>query len=117
LTLLLAAIGVYGVMMQLAEQRRRDFGIRIALGASPSNIRALIVRRALRLTCLGLGLGLLGAAIATRLLGGFLYGISALNPSIFVAVVILLGAVAILASYLPARRAARVDPLETLRSE
>ncbi|HEY6273647.1 MAG TPA: ABC transporter permease [Terriglobales bacterium] len=117
LTLALAAVGVYGVMTQLAEQRRRDFGIRIALGASASNIRALVVRRALGLTGLGLGLGLFGAAIATRLLSEFLYGISALNPSIFAVVIVVLGAVAIIASYLPARRAAKVDPLETLRSE
>jgi putative ABC transport system permease protein len=117
LTLVLAAVGVYGVMTQLAEQRRRDFGIRIALGASASNIRSLVVRRALGLTGLGLGLGLFGAAIATRLLSGFLYGISALNPSIFAVVIVVLGAVAIIASYFPARRAAKVDPLETLRSE
>jgi predicted permease len=117
LTLLLAAVGVYGVMTQLAEQRRRDFGIRIALGASASNIRALILRRTLSLTCRGLGLGVLGAAVVTRALGGFLYGISALNPAIFAAVVMVLCAVAVVAGYLPARRAAQTDPLEALRSE
>jgi ABC-type antimicrobial peptide transport system permease subunit len=117
LTLLLAAIGVYGVMMQMTEQRRRDIGVRIALGALASDIRAWILRRALALTVVGLLAGVVGAAIVTRLLRGFLYGISALDPTIFLGVVLLLCAVALLASYLPARRASKVDPMEMLRSE
>jgi putative ABC transport system permease protein len=117
LTLLLAAIGVYGVMTQLTELRRRDIGIRIALGACPSDIRALIFRRAIALTLPGLAIGVLGAVGASRLLSSFLYGISALNPAIFAGVVVMLCSISLVASYNPARRAGRVDPITVLRSE
>jgi putative ABC transport system permease protein len=117
LTLVLAAIGVYGVMTQLVEQRRREIGIRMALGAVAANILALVLRRALLLTAAGLAAGIAAAAAVTRLMRGFLYGTSMLDPVTFVAVILMLALVALLASYLPARRAAQIDPAATLRAE
>jgi len=117
LTLLLAAIGIGGVMAQMVEQRRRDIGIRIALGALASDILELIFRNALGITMLGIVAGLVGAAAVARLLHTFLYGVPALDPITFAAVILLLAAVSIVAAYVPARRAARVDPMVTLRSD
>jgi putative ABC transport system permease protein len=117
LTLVLAAVGVYGVMTQLVEQRRREIGIRMALGAIATNIMALVLRRALLLTGAGVVAGIVAAAAVTRMMQGFMYGTSVLDPKTFTAVVLMLGLVALLASYLPARRAARIDPAATLRAE
>jgi predicted permease len=117
LTLLLSAIGVSGVMAQMVEQRRRDIGIRMALGALASDVRRLVVSHALKLTLCGFVAGLLGAAAVARLLRGFLFGVSALDPVTFAAVSILLAVVALLAAYVPAHRASKLDPIVTLRSE
>lgn len=117
LTILLAATGVYGVMTQMVEQRRREIGIRMALGAIGANIVALVLRRTLVLTSLGLIAGMVGATLLSRLVRTFLYGTSALDPGVFVGAVAVLGCVALLASYVPAVRAVRVDPNKTLRSE
>lgn len=117
LTLLIAAVGVGGVMAQMVEQRRRDIGIRIALGALASDVRRLVLTQTLRLTFAGIAVGLLGAALAANVLRSLLFGISALDPATFIVVVILLSLVALSAAYIPASRAAKLDPMATLRSE
>jgi ABC-type antimicrobial peptide transport system permease subunit len=117
LTILLAATGVYGVMTQMVEQRRREIGIRMALGAIGANIVALVLRRTLLLTSLGLMAGMAGVILLSRVIRIFLYGTSALDPTVFAGAVLLLACVALLASYIPAVRAVRIDPSKTLRSE
>ncbi|MPY89907.1 MAG: FtsX-like permease family protein [Luteitalea sp.] len=115
--LFLAAIGVYGVLSYAVSQRAREIGIRMAVGADQRDVRRLVLGEGLRFTLVGTGLGLLAALGLTRLLASLLYGVSARDPWIFAAVVLLLGSVALLASYLPSRRAARVDPIVALRAE
>jgi len=117
LAALLAAFGLYGVMSYVVSQRTAEIGIRMALGARSHDVRMLVVRRALALTMTGLGLGLAGAAAATRLLSGFLVDVSPTDPATLASVLVLFTTVALLASWLPARRAAAVDPMRTLRSE
>ena len=114
---LLAVIGLYGVLAYLVAQRTREIGVRVALGAQPADVLRLTLGRGIRLTLLGLGLGLLGALLLTRVMASLLYGVTATDPGTFAAVAALLAVVALLASYLPARRAARVDPIVALRSE
>jgi predicted permease len=114
---LLAAFGLYGVMSYVVSQRTPELGIRMALGARPRDVRLLVVRRALALTLAGLGLGLLGAAGAARALDAFLVGVSPSDPMVLLSVAALFTAVALLASWVPARRAAAVDPIRALRSE
>jgi predicted permease len=113
--LLLAAIGLYGVLAFSVSQRRREIAVRLALGAPPSGVLRLTVREGMTLVAFGLVLGALGAASATRLLRATLFETSVYDPVTFAAVPLLLGAVALAASYLPARRAASVDPIIALR--
>ncbi|MGH7481879.1 MAG: ABC transporter permease [Longimicrobiales bacterium] len=115
--LLLAGIGLYGVMAFGVGQRTREIGIRIALGARPRDVVRMILRQGLRLSAVGLGIGLLASAALTRLISGFLYGVGAFDATAFAAVAVLLAAVALLATYLPARRATRIDPVGAIRSE
>jgi putative ABC transport system permease protein len=115
--LLLAGIGIYGVQAYLVTQRTQEIGLRLALGASVPGILRWVVGRGLRLTTVGLGLGLLAALAVSRMLGGLLHEMSALDPVTFTAVPLILGGVASLASWLPARRAAGVDPMIALRNE
>jgi predicted permease len=115
--LLLAAIGIYGVMSYLVRQRTHELGIRVALGATPFVLIASVVGRALRWTLLGVAVGLAGAWGLTSLISALLFGVSATDPLTFVGVPLLLSAVAILASLIPARRAARADPMLALRGE
>jgi predicted permease len=114
---LLATFGLYGVMSYVVSQRTAEIGIRMALGARAHDVRMLVVRRARALTLAGLALGLLGAAAVTRLLAAFLVNVSPTDPVTLLSVVGLFAAVAVLASWYPARRAAAVDPMRALRGE
>ena len=117
MALLLGVFGIYGVISYAVSQRRREIGIRLALGAQAPDIRGLFVRRGLILAGIGVAIGLGGAAGFTRLMRSLLFGISPLDPITFTAMPVVLAAAAVLASYLPARRAVAVDPVETMRAE
>jgi predicted permease len=115
--LLLTAIGIYGVLAYSVSQRSNEIGIRIALGAAQSNIFRLIVGQAMLLVAISIAIGMLGAFMATHFLNSLLYGVAAWDPITFAAIAMLIAAVAFLACWLPARRAARVDPITALRAE
>lgn len=115
IALLLAAVGTYGVMAYSVAERSREIGIRMAMGAEPVTVRGMILRQGGVLALGGLALGVAGSAALTRLLSSQLYSVGAMDPGTFIVVPLLLGAVALLACYLPAHRATRVDPVEALR--
>ncbi|MEP7272054.1 MAG: ABC transporter permease [Acidobacteriota bacterium] len=115
LAALLAAIGLYGVLAYWVVQRTQEIGIRVALGASGRDIRALVLGQGMRLTAVGIVLGIIGAVSLSRLVSSMLFGISAMDPITIAGVAILFLLVALLACYIPARRATRVDPLIALR--
>jgi putative ABC transport system permease protein len=115
LALVLSAVGVYGLVSYSVTQRMREFGIRMALGAQPSQVLLPVLREGIVLVAIGIALGIAGALAATRVLERFLFGIGATDPLTFAAVAVVLLGVTLLASYLPSRRAARVNPLTVLR--
>jgi predicted permease len=117
LAVCLAMAGVYGVMSYVVGQRLNEIGLRVALGASPADVLRMVLRQSLTLTAAGIVLGLAGAAAVTQLLSSMLFGVKATDPMTYVLVVGLLIAVALLATYVPARRAMRVDPMVALRYE
>ena len=113
----LASVGLYGVTAYTVTQRRHEIGVRMALGARPEQILGMILRRCLVLTSIGVGLGLLIAALATRFFANFLVGVSPTDPLTFGGVALVLIGVALMASAVPARQAARVDPMVALHYE
>jgi len=115
--LLLAALGIYGVIAYAVSQRRRELGIRIALGARPGEVVRLVLSDGLRLTLAGVAIGVVGALATSRLLAGLLVGVGSNDPMTFAAIVLVLVVVALAACWVPARRAARVDPLTALRTD
>ena len=117
MALLLGVVGIYGVIAYAVSQRRREIGIRAALGAQQGELKGMFVRHGLVLAGIGVVIGLGAAAGLTRLMSSLLYGITPLDPVTYVAVPLVLVAATVLASYVPARRAASVDPVEALRVE
>jgi ABC-type antimicrobial peptide transport system permease subunit len=115
--LTLAAVGIYGIMSYAVKRRTREIGIRIALGGAPRDVLQLVVGQGMRLAGVGLLLGLVAALAATRLMAKLLFGVRPNDPVTFVGIGILLSGVALLASWLPARRAVRTDPTTALRTE
>ena len=116
-TLFLGLVGIYGVIAYIVSQRRREVGIRMALGAQSDSVQRIFVSRGLSLTAIGLALGLVAAAALMRLLSSLLFGVNPFDPVTYVAVAASLGTVALIATWLPARQATRIDPMLALRSE
>ncbi|HAK56303.1 MAG TPA: multidrug ABC transporter substrate-binding protein, partial [Acidobacteria bacterium] len=114
---LLSVVGIYGVIAYVASQRTREIGIRMALGAQPGDVSQLFLRHGLAVTAVGVVVGLLGAVGLTRLMSAMLFGVTAMDPATYVAAAVGLGLTALLATYIPARRAANVDPAVTLRAD
>ena len=117
LGLTLTAIGLYGVVAYTVTQRAREFGIRVALGARSAEVLGMVVRSGMSLAGIGLAVGIVIASLATRVLTTTLYGVDPLDPVTFGVVAAVLLTVAMLASYVPARRATKVDPISALRAE
>jgi ABC-type antimicrobial peptide transport system permease subunit len=114
--LILGVVGIYGVISYVVSQRTREIGVRLALGAPTSSVRSMVVRQGVALTGAGILVGLVAAAALSRVMSSLLFGVSAMDPLTYGGVALALGAVAVLASWLPARRAAGVDPAIALRN-
>ena len=116
LALVLSAIGVYGVMAYAVQQRTREIGVRLALGAAPSAVRRMVVFQGMRLAILGVVIGVGGAYMLAHYMATMLFGVAARDLAVFIAVPLLLSVIALLAVWIPAARASRIDPLGALRS-
>jgi putative ABC transport system permease protein len=117
LAVVLAAVGIYGVMSYSVSQRTQEIGVRMALGAQAANVRSMILMQTIKLTALGVAIGLAGAFLVARLLSSLLFGVATHDPLTFLGVTLLLIVVAVVAAFIPARRAMRVDPIVALRYE
>ena len=117
LAFILAAVGIYGIVSYSVAQRTREIGIRVALGAQNRDVLGLVLKEALHLTLFGVALGLIGSFAATRVLTSLLFAVKPTDPATFICLSLLLTLVALLACYIPARRATKVDPLVALRYE
>jgi ABC-type antimicrobial peptide transport system permease subunit len=117
LALLLGAIGLYGVLSYVVAERTREIGVRMALGATASAVRRMVVSQGARVVLIGVIIGVVVAFAATRLLGSLLYGVKPVDPIVFAAMSVMMLAIGVLASYVPARRASGVNPIESLRSD
>jgi ABC-type lipoprotein release transport system permease subunit len=117
LALILGAVGLYGVLSYVVAERTREIGVRMALGATAAAVRRLVVSQGTRVVMVGVVLGVGVAFLSTRLLGRLLYDVKAVDPIVFAIMSLMMLGVGMLASYMPARRASRVDPIESLRSD
>jgi ABC-type antimicrobial peptide transport system permease subunit len=117
IALTLAAVGIYGLVAYTVSRRTREIGLRMALGAARTDVLRMVVRQGMTLVAVGLAVGLALALALSRVLGSLLYEVSAWDPATFAAVAVVLLAIALVASWIPARRATRVDPLAALRYE
>jgi ABC-type antimicrobial peptide transport system permease subunit len=115
--LALATIGIYGVMAYLVNQGTREIGIRMALGANQRTVLRLVVKQGMMLALAGVGIGVVAALVFSRLVSGLLFGVKSTDPLTFAGIAILLAIIALVASYIPARRAARIDPMICLRCD
>jgi putative ABC transport system permease protein len=117
LALTLAAVGIYGIVAYSVTERTHEIGVRVALGAQRRDVIAMVIGQGMAMTVTGTAVGIAASAALARVMSSLLFGVSAVDPATFVAIPLLLIAVALAACYVPARRATRVDPLQTLRSE
>ena len=117
LALILGAVGLYGVLSYVVAERTREIGVRMALGATAGTVQRMVVTQGSRIVMIGVVIGIAAAIAATRLLASLLFGVKAVDPVLFAAMSVMMIGIGMVASYMPARRASNVDPLESMRSD